>query len=250
MVAMNSLEPLESRCLFSATPGLPSLSGSLTIKPSQITSPDRTYVAMLKVTNTGGDLPKTPVPVGMYINGTSSPTVEIPMAIKHGKSKNFPLDFMVRPGGAIDVENGIVTMTAKIDDGGSLRESPDTDGSASTTIFYPVNTYTGTYQVGADVEDLDITINSTDEKLESDVTADSQNFGTLTVSDAKTSIADNGNFSVNAVVSNASASVSRLVLKIKGNLDGSNGSIKGTITLSGKSSDGLFNEQATFTAST
>jgi hypothetical protein len=242
---MHLIETLESRQLLSgSTSGLPSLTGVLTVKKTTIAGPDQQVTATLKITNGGGDITKTTVPIGIYATDGLITTLNPSLTIKNGKSKNLPIKVTIPIGTTLP--NGSYNFTAIINDGNTVPEATGTDGNANATLFNPVGTYTGTYQVGTDSESLDINVFSSDGKLLSDVTADGETFGSISSSNAKTTIAGNGKITVLAKGSDNAHNVSTFTLNIKGTLNTSNGSISGPFSASGKSTDGPFKAHGTF----
>jgi hypothetical protein len=241
---MNSIESLESRRLLSGTPGLPSLSGVLTLKKTTISAPGQKVSAILTVTNNGGDTSKLTVPIGIYATDELITTLTPSLTIKNGQTKKIAVKVTIP---ATDIlPNGDFSFSAIINDGNTISEVSGTDDVASATLFNPIGSYTGFYQVGTDQNSLDITVFMSDGKFESDVDADGASFGTLSDAHAKTTITSTGKFSTVAIGSNPSHNVSKFVIPVKGTVNTSNETISGPFSFSGKGTGGAFKGKGTF----
>jgi hypothetical protein len=240
---MTRIESLESRCLLSTT-GLPSLSGVLSVNKTTIGAPGQKVTATLTITNNGGDISKVTVPIGIYTTDDLITTLNPSLTIKNGQTKKIPVKVTLQASDVLP--EGNYNLSALINDGNTVPEVPNTDGTASTTLFNPIGSYTGEYQVGTDQNSLDITVFTSDGKFESSVDADGDTFGTLIDTQAKTTITSTGKFSTVAVGSNPSHNVSKFVIPIKGTINTSTETISGPFSFSGKGSAGAFKGKGTF----
>lgn len=173
-MSFSVIESLETRQLLSGDAGaLPNLSGQLSIANTVIAVGGQTVKAKLKITNSGGDLVRQTVSIGVFTSPDQTiadaealPSIPVVLTIKAGKTKTISGKLQLPS----DTPPGLFFLMANINNDGALTEAPGANGVASAPLFNPVGEYSGTYTpTGGSAQNLNLSVTSSGGKIYTNV---------------------------------------------------------------------------------
>ena len=249
---------LESRRLLASTGGLPELAGILATKaPPAIILPSQKLTASVKITNSGGDLSKTSVPIGIYISGTaaldsSAKQIQISssaLTIKSGKSKNVSLKFNAPSD--IPADNVYILFQINDNSGGSAIPEVNTSNNlvASPVAINPLGQYAGAFSSSNDSGSFSADIEKSGSKLTANFTANTT-LGSLEIDNLKCTISTAGAYSIKGKGHATSASFGAFSYNasITGTLDTTTDHVAGNLTLAVTGGSNPFSTTGSFDA--
>lgn len=240
------MEPLESRRLLATiAPGLPFLMTTLTYKGPPVAVPGAKGKLVLEVTNISADLPKTSVPIAIYVSPTpsiaSSATPELTEEISISVKTHYheTISFHEKATANESAPGwqpaflGANYFIVALDSDGSI---PGTEISNQTMsagpVYNPLGNYAGTTTLAGDQSSLTINLTNEDRLVMSAVElgAYPSNFNAV---DAVSSVSQKGKYSLSdkGIGVLADVGLTPWSMKIVGQISGD--TITGTILLKG-----------------